>query len=143
MKKRILLAVLFGCLVTGCSSGKKLECVHKDKNANMSVTTTQKFIFDKEGKKINEASTKIEYIFTDQYLKYLEDNKIDMKDSINTNSICDSYKGIDNASCKTSIKDNKITIEAKIKESKNTKKTFDGDYNFFKKYYEGIKYECK
>ena len=143
MKKKIMIAILFGCLVTGCSSGKKLECVHKDQNANMDVTTTQKFIFDKEGKKINEAITKIEYVFKDQYIKYLEENKIDMKDAVNTAAICDSYKNIDNATCKEIIKDNKITVEAKIKESKNTKKTFDGDYNFFKEYYEGIKYECK
>lgn len=143
MKKKILLAIIFGCLVTGCSSGKKLECVHKDENTNMSVTTTQKFIFDKEGKKISEASTKIEYNFKDQYVEYLNENKIDIKDAVNTSVICDSYKNMDNASCKTNIKDNKITIETKIKESKNAKKTFAGDYKFFKEYYEGLKYECK
>lgn len=143
MKKKLLLAILFGCLVTGCNSGKKLECVHKDENTNMSVTTTQKFVFDKEGKKISEATTKLEYAFKDQYIKYLDENKIDIKDAVNTSSICDSYKKMDNASCKTSIKDNKVTVDIKIKESKNDKKTFDGDYNFFKEYYEGLKYECK
>ena len=142
MKKIYMIVSLMICaLLVGCSSSKKLECVHKDQNDNMSAETVQKFTFDKEGKKVKKASTKIEYTFDDKYIKFLSDNGIELKDAINIDAICKSYKTLEGSTCKNTIVDNKITIEIDIKVT--DKKSFDGDYDFFKKYYEGMKYECK
>lgn len=143
MKKRVMLFLVLLGLITGCDSGKKLECEFKDKNNNMEVKTVQKYTFDKNGKKVKEAKTSIEYTLSDQYMEYLKTSKINIEDAINVDAICNSYKNIDSSTCKSNIKDNVVKIEITIKTGKNKENTFDGNYDFFKEYYEGRNYECK
>lgn len=143
MKRKLLFVLLCIFILTGCNSDKELKCVYKDGNSNMDVITTQKYSFDKEGKIIKKINIITEYNYKDKYINYLKNNKIDIKDSINTDSICNSYKSYTDSKCNVTYKNNKVNIEITIKLSKKESKKINEDYKFYKKYYEGLKYECK
>ena len=141
MKKKLLLVIAVLFLVTGCNKYKKLECSYSDKNNNMSVNMTQKYYFSKDKKNVKKVNIVIKYSFSENYVSSLKKNNIDIKDVINTDSICESYKSNDDSKCKIDIKDNGITID--INNTYSGKKSITGDYKFYKKYFEGMKYECK
>ena len=143
MKRKILYVVCCLVLLTGCSKYKVLKCSYEDENSNMKVITTQKYSFDKSGKKIKKINIKTEYIFKEQYTNYLKNNNIDIKDSINTDSICNSYKSFENNKCRVDYKENGIIIDLSVDISKKDSKNIDGDYKFYEDYYKELKYECK
>lgn len=143
MKRKLLYVVCCLVLLTGCSKYKVLKCSYEDENSNMKVITTQKYSFDKSGKKIKKINIKTEYIFKEQYTNYLKNNNIDIKDSINTDSICNSYKSFENNKCRVDYKENGIIIDLSVDISKKDSKNIDGDYKFYEDYYKELKYECK
>ena len=143
MKRKLLYVVCCLVLLTGCSKYKVLKCSYEDENSNMKVITTQKYSFDKSGKKIKNINIKTEYIFKEQYTNYLKNNNIDIKDSINTDSICNSYKSFENNKCRVDYKENGIIIDLSVDISKKDSKNIDGDYKFYEDYYKELKYECK
>ena len=143
MKRNILLVLGVCLLLVGCKSGKVLECTFTDKNSNMILTITQKYTFDKEGKSIKKIKKTTKYELTEKYLKFLKENKMNVEDTIDVDAICSSTKMLDNASCKSSVKDNVITIENILKIDEDTKSIYDGDYEYFEKFFKEQKYECK
>lgn len=143
MKKKYVIAIAVIFLLTGCTKYKKLECKHQDENSNMKTIMNQAFYFDEDGKNIKKMTIKTEYLLKEQYIDYLNKNGLSMDSTINTDSMCNSYKSFDNVSCNKKIKDNSIVVEVKIDISKKNKDEISGDYKFYKDYFEGMKYECK